>query len=215
MRLTEGVICGTWEGNAVSGGSEWDGGDGELGLAGLLKRYEKHPSNKAKGQRNDQQTSATAFSHLPMVMGKKGTLLVLRCSSAVMAASRARHMLWPSSDSSTYSRLSGLRPLSPTSPFTVYDFPLFSTTRTSSDVLWVFAPTSRQGPCVNGGGLRGGTVNTSGSLTVVEAGLQVSVRTVLHQHDFGVLGVEGHFGSLGFHQLHKLGRILILLPVFF
>ncbi|TNN84180.1 hypothetical protein EYF80_005507 [Liparis tanakae] len=49
-----------------------------------------------------------------------------------MAASRDRHVLWPSSDISTYSRLSGLRPLSPPSPFTVYDFPLFSTTRSSS-----------------------------------------------------------------------------------
>lgn len=54
MRLTEGVICGTWGGGAVSGGSEWDGGDGELGLAGLLKRYGKHSSNKAKGESERQ-----------------------------------------------------------------------------------------------------------------------------------------------------------------
>lgn len=94
-----------------------------------------------QGKDDKKTENITAHSsHLPIVMGKKGMCLVLRCSSAVMAPSRDKHMLWPSSDSSTYSLLSGLRPLSPTSPFTVYDFPLFSTTRTSSDVLWVFAP---------------------------------------------------------------------------
>lgn len=75
-----------------------------------------------------------------MVTGKKDTLVVLRCSSAAMAASRDRHTPWPSSDSSTYCRLSGLRPLSPASPFTVYDLPLLSTTRISSDVLCVLPP---------------------------------------------------------------------------
>lgn len=50
MRLTEGAICGAWGGEAVSGGSEWDGGPGEPGLAGLLTREEeKHLANKAKG----------------------------------------------------------------------------------------------------------------------------------------------------------------------
>lgn len=106
----------------------------------------KHLSRKTRNITKKQKqrkvvTRWPEFScHLPIVMGKKGTSLVLRCSSAVMAASRDKHMAWPSSDSSTYLRHSGLRPLSPASPFTVYDFPLFSTTRTSSDVLWVFAP---------------------------------------------------------------------------
>lgn len=40
MRLTEGVICGAWGGEAVWGGSDCDGGDGELGLAGLLNMIE-------------------------------------------------------------------------------------------------------------------------------------------------------------------------------
>lgn len=41
MRPTEGVICGAWGGEAVWGGSDCDGGDGELGLAGLLKQHAK------------------------------------------------------------------------------------------------------------------------------------------------------------------------------
>lgn len=63
MRLTEGVICGAWGGEAVSGGSEWDGGDGELGLAGLLKRKEKKNTwqIKQRGKENDQPTSEVAF----------------------------------------------------------------------------------------------------------------------------------------------------------
>lgn len=52
-------------------------------------------------------------------------------------------------------------------------------------------------------------------LTVIEAHLQVCVGRILHQHDFGIFVVKGHLGSLGFHQLHKLGRVLIFLPVFF
>lgn len=47
------MICGAWGGDAVSGGSEWVGGDGELGMAGLLERWEKQASNQAKGARDD------------------------------------------------------------------------------------------------------------------------------------------------------------------
>lgn len=140
-------MWGGWGGDPVWGGAGQEGRGDELresGITGLLgwMAYIK-PVLAAWGKDNNETNKIrmpALSTHLPIVMGKKGTFLVLRCSSAVMAASRDRHMLCPSSESSTYSRLSGLRPLSPTSPFTVYDFPLFSTTLTSSDVLWVFAP---------------------------------------------------------------------------
>lgn len=147
--LTEGVICGGLGGDAVSGGTGCEGADDEPGaseLTGLLgsKRKQTFVTQDEKYNKTKQRKAVTRWPefscHLPIIMGKKGTSLVLRCSSAVMAASRDKHMAWPSSDSSTYLRHSGLRPLSPASPFTVYDFPLLSTTRTSSDVLWVFAP---------------------------------------------------------------------------
>lgn len=149
--LTEGVICGGLGGDAVSGGTGCEGADDEPGaseLTGLLGSKRKQTfvtqDEKYNRKKKKERKAVTRWPefccHLPIVMGKKGTSLVLRCSSAVMAASRDKHMAWPSSDSSTYLRHSGLRPLSPASPFTVYDFPLFSTTRTSSDVLWVFAP---------------------------------------------------------------------------
>lgn len=37
---------------------------------------------------------------------------------------------------------------------------------------------------------------------------------VLHQHHLSILGVKGHFGSLGLDELHKLGGVLVFLPVF-
>lgn len=51
-------------------------------------------------------------------------------------------------------------------------------------------------------------------LTIIKANFQVRVRRVLHQHDLGILGVKGHFRSLGFNKLNKLGGILVLFPVF-
>lgn len=52
-------------------------------------------------------------------------------------------------------------------------------------------------------------------LTVVKTDFQVRVRGVFHQHHFGELGVQSHFRSFGFYKLHKLGGVLVLLPVFF
>lgn len=50
-------------------------------------------------------------------------------------------------------------------------------------------------------------------LTIVEAHLQVCIGGVLHQHTLSRLSVEGDFWSLGFHQEHKLGGILVFPPV--
>ena len=52
-----------------------------------------------------------------------------------------------------------------------------------------------------------------GEPTVIEASLEVWAGAVLHQHALGLLRVERHLRRLGAHQLHKLGRVLVLLPV--
>ena len=54
---------------------------------------------------------------------------------------------------------------------------------------------------------------TQDRLTIVEADLVVGVGPVLHQHALGLVGEEGHFGSLGTHHADKLADVLVLLPV--
>ena len=58
-----------------------------------------------------------------------------------------------------------------------------------------------------------GTRPTAIVPTVIEASLEVRAGSVLHQHALGLLRVERHLGRLGTHQPHKLGRVLVLLPV--
>ena len=49
--------------------------------------------------------------------------------------------------------------------------------------------------------------------TVVEENFKVWAGPVLHQHGLGPLRVECDLGRLGADQPHKLGGILVLLPV--
>lgn len=50
-------------------------------------------------------------------------------------------------------------------------------------------------------------------LTIIEAGLKVWTRSILHQHALSFVSVECDLWSLGSNECHKLTGILILLPV--
>lgn len=50
-------------------------------------------------------------------------------------------------------------------------------------------------------------------LTIVEVGLIVRVRPILHHHALGLVRVECHLGGPGAEQVDKLAGMLVLLPV--